>query len=146
MFVTGPFLRPHNSTLSRLKPPQVKSFQRSCCSPRALDLSIHQSSISAVYKSRVNGVVISLQSTMYSNDTTSTSPESSTSSTPKVSLSYTERIKLIMKEYGTVAIIFHTAISLFSIGTCYFLVSRYNTSRSFITVQTSHTKVVNAWV
>ncbi len=45
-------------------------------------------------------------------------------SAPKKSQSYTERMKVIMKEYGAVGVIFHTVISLFSLGTCYFLVHR----------------------
>ena len=39
-------------------------------------------------------------------------------------LSNTERIKVLMKEYGTVAVVFHTVVSLFSLGTCYLLVSK----------------------
>lgn len=38
--------------------------------------------------------------------------------------SYTERIKVVLKEYGPVAVVFHTVIALFSLGTCYILVSR----------------------
>jgi hypothetical protein len=38
--------------------------------------------------------------------------------------SYTQRIKVVLKEYGPVAVVFHTVISLISLGTCYFLVSR----------------------
>lgn len=117
VFVTAPFSRPHSSILSRLKPSQVKSCSRT--------LSIQpstQCSSPAVCTSRVNGVIISVQRVMYSNSTTSTSP------VPKKSQSYMERIKLIMKEYGSVGVIFHTVISLFSIGTCYYLVSRYSTS------------------
>ena len=43
---------------------------------------------------------------------------------PKKAQSYTERVKVIMKEYGGVGVAFHTVISLFSLGTCYSLVSR----------------------
>ena len=39
-------------------------------------------------------------------------------------LSNTERIKVLVKEYGTVAVVFHTIMSLFSLGTCYLLVSK----------------------
>ena len=39
-------------------------------------------------------------------------------------LSNTEKIKIVVKEYGTVAIIFHTCISLFSLGSCYLAVSK----------------------
>lgn len=39
-------------------------------------------------------------------------------------LSNTEKIKVLVKEYGTVAVVFHTIISLFSLGTCYLLVSK----------------------
>lgn len=58
------------------------------------------------------GVNFQTRRVMYSNDSTP----------PKKS--YTERIKVIVREYGVVAVVFHTAISLFSFGTCYFLVSR----------------------
>lgn len=35
-----------------------------------------------------------------------------------------EKVKVIIKEYGSVAVVFHTAISLVSLGTCYLLVSK----------------------
>ena len=44
------------------------------------------------------------------------------SSAPKKSS--TERIKVILKEYGVVAVVFHTVMSLGSLGTCYLIVSR----------------------
>ncbi len=37
---------------------------------------------------------------------------------------HVEKVKIVIKEYGTVAVVFHTAISLFSLGTCYMLVSK----------------------
>lgn len=37
---------------------------------------------------------------------------------------YTDRIKVVLKEYGPVALIFHTVISLMSLGTCYLLVDK----------------------
>ena len=39
-------------------------------------------------------------------------------------LSNTEKVKIVVREYGTVAIIFHTCISLFSLGSCYLAVSK----------------------
>ena len=39
-------------------------------------------------------------------------------------LSSTERIKVVLRDYGTVAVVFHTAISLASLGTCYLVVDR----------------------
>lgn len=59
---------------------------------------------------RVN---VGSQRVMYSNGTS-----------PKKVQSYTGRIKVILKEYGSVGVIFHTVVSLFSLGTCYFLVSK----------------------
>ena len=53
----------------------------------------------------------------------STAPESG--GAPEKKESYTQRVKVVLKEYGPVAIVFHTVISLFSLGTCYLLVSRY---------------------
>ena len=44
------------------------------------------------------------------------------SSAPK--LSSTERIKVVLREYGVVAVVFHTVMSLGSLGTCYLVVSR----------------------
>lgn len=38
--------------------------------------------------------------------------------------SSTERIKVILKEYGAVAFVFHISVSLCSVGTCYILVSK----------------------
>ena len=45
-------------------------------------------------------------------------------STPAPKLSSTERIKVVLREYGTVAVVFHTVISLASLGTCYLVVDR----------------------
>ena len=39
-------------------------------------------------------------------------------------VSSTERIKIILKEYGTVAVVFHTSMSLCVLGICYLLVSK----------------------
>lgn len=38
--------------------------------------------------------------------------------------SSTQRVKVVIKEYGGVAVVFHTVISLCSLGTCYLIVSR----------------------
>ena len=38
--------------------------------------------------------------------------------------SSTERIKIILREYGTVAFVFHISMSLCTLGTCYILVSK----------------------
>ena len=38
--------------------------------------------------------------------------------------SYIQKVKKVLKEYGTVAVVFHTAISLASFGTCYLLVKQ----------------------
>ena len=35
-----------------------------------------------------------------------------------------DKIRMILKEYGTVGVVFHTCISLTSLGTCYVLVSK----------------------
>lgn len=35
---------------------------------------------------------------------------------------YVERVKVVIKEYGTVAVVFHTVISLASLGSCYLVV------------------------
>ncbi len=35
-----------------------------------------------------------------------------------------EKVKTVLKEYGTVGVVFHMTISLFSVGTCYLLVSK----------------------
>lgn len=57
------------------------------------------------------------------NEEPKSSSEQAKSSTEQPK-SYTQRIKVILKEYGTVAVVFHTVVSLFSLGTCYFLVNR----------------------
>ena len=44
--------------------------------------------------------------------------------TPMKALSSTGRIKVILREYGSVAVVFHTAMSLFSLGSCYLVVTR----------------------
>eukprot|EP00731_Ephydatia_muelleri_P026923 Em0018g1023a len=36
--------------------------------------------------------------------------------------SYIQKVKKVLKEYGTVAVVFHTAVALCSYGTCYLLV------------------------
>jgi hypothetical protein len=43
-------------------------------------------------------------------------------STPAPKLSSMERIKVVLREYGTVGVVFHTVISLASLGTCYLVV------------------------
>lgn len=45
-------------------------------------------------------------------------------SSPAPRYSNTERIKVVLKEYGSVAIVFHTVMSLCSLGTCYLIVNR----------------------
>ena len=45
-------------------------------------------------------------------------------SSPAQKLSSTERIKVVLREYGVVAVVFHTVMSLGSLGTCYLIVSR----------------------
>lgn len=45
-----------------------------------------------------------------------------TSSSTRKRVGYTERVKVVVKEYGTVAIVFHTVISLASLGSCYLVV------------------------
>lgn len=44
-------------------------------------------------------------------------------SSPAPRYSNTERIKVVLKEYGSVAIVFHTVMSLCSLGTCYLIVN-----------------------
>ena len=39
-------------------------------------------------------------------------------------LSRTQRLRQVIRDYGSVAIVFHTSVSMFSLGTCYLLVSR----------------------
>ena len=61
----------------------------------------------------------------YSNGTSGKGAQGQGSSSGSAArLSNTERIKVLVKEYGTVAVVFHTIISLFSLGTCYLLVSK----------------------
>ena len=43
---------------------------------------------------------------------------------PTKAVSSTERIKVILREYGTVAFVFHISMSLCTLGTCYLLVSK----------------------
>ena len=43
---------------------------------------------------------------------------------PAAKQSSTARVKVVIKEYGGVAVVFHTVISLCSLGTCYLIVSR----------------------
>lgn len=45
-------------------------------------------------------------------------------SSPPQKQSSTQRIKVVLKEYGGVAVVFHTVMSLTSLGTCYLIVSR----------------------
>ena len=45
-------------------------------------------------------------------------------SSPAAKLSSTERIKVVLREYGAVAVVFHTVMSLASLGTCYLVVDR----------------------
>lgn len=59
--------------------------------------------------------------TRYSNEA---SGKGSSSSSSVRALYSTDRIKVILKEYGTVAVVFHTVISLCSLGSCYLVVSR----------------------
>lgn len=49
-------------------------------------------------------------------------------SSPTHKPSSTQRIKVVLKEYGGVAVVFHTVMSLASLGTCYLIVSRLATS------------------
>lgn len=51
----------------------------------------------------------------------STESESAESAKSKSSI---QKIKVILREYGTVAVVFHTVMSLGSLGTCYLLVSK----------------------
>ena len=73
----------------------------------------------------------------YSNDSskpssqdggTEAGPSSSTASGESAAsgkaASSTERIKVILREYGTVAFVFHISMSLCTLGTCYLLVSK----------------------
>lgn len=66
------------------------------------------------------------QGASYSKDAPNPSTEQpkGTSTGQPPAKSYTQRIKVILKEYGPVAVAFHTVVALFSIGTCYFLVSK----------------------
>lgn len=43
-----------------------------------------------------------------------------------VKLSAKEKMKNAVKEYGSTVIVFHVTISIFSLGGCYLLVSRYD--------------------
>lgn len=45
---------------------------------------------------------------------------------------YVERVKVVIKEYGTVAVVFHTVISLASLGSCYLVVKTLACSSFFI--------------
>lgn len=58
----------------------------------------------------------------YSNEAGGSGSSGSTTSVK--ALYSTDRIKVILREYGTVAVVFHTAISLFSLGSCYLVVNR----------------------
>lgn len=44
-------------------------------------------------------------------------------SSPPQKQSSTQRIKVVLREYGVVAVVFHTVMSLTSLGTCYLIVS-----------------------
>lgn len=70
-------------------------------------------------------------------------------SSPPQKQSSTQRIKVVLREYGVVAVVFHTVMSLTSLGTCYLIVSRsvYIATVSFQFTRTSfsHT-VVLMWV
>lgn len=52
---------------------------------------------------------------------TSSSEEGSDSKT----LTTKEKLKKAFKEYGSTVIVFHVAISVISLGSCYLLISRY---------------------
>ena len=77
----------------------------------------------------------------------SSSTHYSTSPAPKASS--TERIKVVLKEYGGVGVVFHTVMSLCSLGTCYLIVSRSEVIRlssipipSFTVTPIPHTVVL----
>lgn len=49
----------------------------------------------------------------------------STNTEEKPQLSTKEKFKKAVKEYGSTVIVFHVAISMVSLGSCYLLMSRY---------------------
>lgn len=59
-----------------------------------------------------------------SNGVSSTVSAQSQNAASDKALSSVERIKIILKEYGTVAFVFHISMSLCTLGVCYFLVSK----------------------
>lgn len=58
------------------------------------------------------------------------STEEKTAST----MSTKEKMKKAVKEYGSTVVVFHVTISLFSLGACYLLVSRYVINQLHITM------------
>ena len=78
----------------------------------------HQGHIKPLCKTSPVQLISVTQSAAYSNGT-----ESPGVGGPK-KMSNTEKVKIVVREYGSVAIIFHTCISLFSLGSCYLAVSK----------------------
>ena len=55
---------------------------------------------------------------------TNTATSQGGGTSPAKAASSTERIKVILREYGTVGVVFHISMSLCTLGTCYLLVSK----------------------
>lgn len=49
----------------------------------------------------------------------------STEENSPTTMSTKEKMKKAVKEYGSTVVVFHVTISLFSLGACYLLISRY---------------------
>ena len=76
-------------------------------------------------RSYSEGNVPESQSSKASNSSSiSSSVSASQTTASNKALSSTERIKIILKEYGSVAFVFHISMSLCVLGVCYVLVSK----------------------
>ena len=100
--------------LRRLEVTPARSMKTLCYRTPHVQSRTLPSSMFPLGGTRIYGVLVKSHRVTYTNG----------AATPKKAQSYTDKVKVIMKEYGAVGVIFHTVISLFSLGTCYFLVSR----------------------
>lgn len=60
----------------------------------------------------------------------------STEENSATTMSTKEKMKKAVKEYGSTVIVFHVTISLFSLGACYLLISRYVVNHVHIIMNT----------
>ena len=83
--------------------------------------------------SNINRVILTQTRTLYNSEQFTVIPRHVTkskdySSSAVQKQSSIQRIKVVLKEYGSVAVVFHTVMSLTSLGTCYLIVDRSDNS------------------